>query len=219
MPQVIEGDLGVVLPGVLLEQPLGRQFVARSGRAPVRVPRAGRSLRRCNQLDSCRRQQMPHWLRWILTQPHRLRRERPQIGRLTAIFVADQASAPMRSCVQASAVVDAGLAEDRYAMGRGFWRLTDGCQVTLIHAEDLTRAQRRRGLLLDAGQHRRNLVVSGLAQTELRDRDIRIGDALFEWHRVRPPCGYLDRVSGPGTAKALFRSLSSRSQVGPGQGW
>lgn len=90
-------------------------------------------------------------------------------------------------------------------MGRGFWRLTDGCQVTLIHAEDLTRAQRRRGLLLDAGQHRRNLVVSGLAQTELRDRDIRIGDALFEWHRVRPPCGYLDRVSGPGTAKALGR--------------
>jgi uncharacterized protein YcbX len=148
---------------------------------------------------------MPPWLHWIWKQRLRLRRERTQVGRLSAIFVADQGGAPMRSIDQASAVVDAGLADDRYALGRGFWRLTDGCQVTLIHAEDLARAQRRRGLLLDAGQHRRNLVVSGLARTELRNREIRIGDAVFEWHRVRPPCGYLDRISGPGTAKALGR--------------
>jgi MOSC domain-containing protein YiiM len=25
------------------------------------------------------------------------------------------------------------------------------------------------------------------------------------WHRVRPPCGYLDRVVGAGMAKALGR--------------
>jgi hypothetical protein len=88
--------------------------------------------------------------------------ERASIGRLNAIFVADSAGAPMRSCDQVLAVVDAGLAEDRYAMGRGFWRLTDGCQVTLIHAEDLARAERRHGLSLGAGQHRRNFVVTGL---------------------------------------------------------
>ncbi|WP_462320572.1 MOSC domain-containing protein [Halochromatium sp.] len=148
---------------------------------------------------------MATWLRWILTHRHGLRRKRGQVGRLSAIFVADQAGAPMRSCDQALAQVDAGLADDRYAVGRGFWRLTDGCQVTLIHAEDLARAQRRHGLSLDAGQHRRNLVVTGLARTELRNREIRIGDALFEWHRLRPPCGYLDRIAGPGTAKALGR--------------
>jgi MOSC domain-containing protein YiiM len=127
------------------------------------------------------------------------------VGRLSAIFVADQAGAPMRSCDQALALADAGLAEDRYALGRGFWRLTDGCQVTLIHAEDLAAAQRRSGLSFEAGQHRRNLVVSGLPRTELREREIRIGEAVFDWHRVRPPCGYLDRVSGPGIAKALGR--------------
>jgi len=102
-------------------------------------------------------------------------------------------------------------------MGRGFWRLTDGCQVTLIHAEDLTRAERQHGLPLNAGQHRRNFVVTGLVRAELTGRQIRIvraeltgrqiriGEALFEWHCVRPPCGYLDRVSGAGTAKALGR--------------
>lgn len=148
---------------------------------------------------------MPSWLHWILTIRRRIGRERVQAGRLSAIFVADQAGAPMRSLDQALALTAAGLADDRYASGRGFWRLTDGCQVTLIHAEDLARAQRKHGLALDAGQHRRNLVVSGLSRTELRDREIRIGDALFDWHRTRPPCGYLDRVSGRGTAKALGR--------------
>jgi len=145
------------------------------------------------------------WLRQ--TRDNRLggRRECVEVGRLTAIFVADQAGAPMRFCRAATAIVDAGLAEDRYARDEGFWRLTDGCQVTLIHSEDLARAERRYGLPLDAGQHRRNLVVSGLARAELRGRRIGIGDALFEWHRVRPPCGYLDRVSGKGTAKALGR--------------
>jgi len=147
----------------------------------------------------------PAWLQRLLEKPRRVRRERTQSGRLTAIFVADRAGAPMRGCSEVTAIVDAGLAEDRYARDEGFWRLTDGCQVTLIHSEDLARAERRFGLPLDAGQHRRNLVVSGLARVELRGRRICIGDALFEWHRVRPPCGYLDRVSGKGTAKALGR--------------
>jgi MOSC domain-containing protein YiiM len=111
----------------------------------------------------------------------------------------------MRRSEQTLALVDRGLADDRYALGRGFWRLVDGCQVTLILAEDLQRAERRHGLPLDAGQHRRNLVVSGLSGVELRGRSLRIGEALLAWHRVRPPCGYLDRVSGAGMAKALGR--------------
>ena len=120
---------------------------------------------------------------------------------MTAIFVADAAAAPMRSCERALALVDQGLSEDRYALGLGFWRLAEGCQVTLILAEDLRRAERRHGLPLDAGQHRRNLVVSGLV--ELRGRSLRIGEALLSWHRVRPSRGYLDRVAGAGMAKAL----------------
>jgi MOSC domain-containing protein YiiM len=148
---------------------------------------------------------MPHWLRSLLSPDLRGKRDGAQAGRLVAIFVADRAGMPMHSCGRAQAIADTGLANDRYATGDGFWRLTDGCQVTLIHAEDLARAARRQGLSFDAGQHRRNLVVSGLARADLRERNIRIGEALFKWHRVRPPCGYLDRVSGSGTAKALGR--------------
>ncbi|KAA6182304.1 MOSC domain-containing protein [Thiohalocapsa marina] len=143
-------------------------------------------------------------LEWLGRRIGRLSRQQRE-GELSAIFISAAAGALMRPCDEALAIVDRGLAEDRYALGRGFWRLTDGCQVTLIYAEDLRRAERRHGLSLSAGQHRRNLVVSGLAGLDLRGVSLRIGEALFEWHRVRPPCGYLDRVAGAGTAKALGR--------------
>lgn len=159
---------------------------------------------------------MPSLLHWILSLSYRRRRGPRRSGRLSAIFVADRAGAPMRSCDQVLAVSGRGLADDRYALGRGFWRVTDGCQVTLICAEDLARAQRRHGVSLDAGQHRRNLVVSGLARTELRHRELSIGEAVFAWHRVRPPCGYLDRVSGRGMAKALGRQAGHCLRVRTG---
>jgi MOSC domain-containing protein YiiM len=111
----------------------------------------------------------------------------------------------MRACETALAITDRGLAADRYAEGCGFWRLTDGCQVTLVHGEHLIRAERRSGRVLSAGQHRRNLVITGLDGVELKGRSLRIGEAIFGWHRLRPPCGYLDRVAGNGTAKALGR--------------
>lgn len=124
-------------------------------------------------------------------------------GRLTAIFISDAAGQPMRPLEQAEALADHGLRGDRYASASGFWQATDACQLTLIHAEHLQRAERRSGIPLSDGRHRRNLVVEGLSAAKLEGCTLRIGDALFAWHRPRPPCGWLDRVSGQGTAKAL----------------
>jgi MOSC domain-containing protein YiiM len=39
-----------------------------------------------------------------------------------------------------------------------------------------------------------------------RGRQVRIGNVLLEFHRLRPPCGYLDRLLQPGAAKALGRA-------------
>jgi MOSC domain-containing protein YiiM len=132
-----------------------------------------------------------------------LLRRRAPTGRLRAILISPAAGAPMQPVGNIEAIAHRGLAGDRYAAGTGWWRATDGCQVTLIHAEHLARAERRSEQPFSDGRHRRNLVVSGLAGSDLRGRRLRIGGALFAWHRVRPPCGYLDKVSGRGTAKAL----------------
>lgn len=124
---------------------------------------------------------------------------------VAAIYLADAAGDSPVSVTAVDAIAQRGLAGDRYCAGRGFWKVSDACQVTLIAAEDLERAARRAGIRLDDGRHRRNLVVRGLRLDRLEGSRLRIGEALFGWHRNRPPCGYLDRVAGAGTAKALGR--------------
>ena len=124
-------------------------------------------------------------------------------GTLVAIFIADDAGGAMRRVQEVEAVAGVGLAGDRYAMGRGHWKRTDACQVTLVTEEDLRQAERRGGLSFADGQHRRNLVVRGIPLDAFRRRRVRIGEALLAFHRLRPPCGYLERLGEPGTAKAL----------------
>jgi MOSC domain-containing protein YiiM len=124
-------------------------------------------------------------------------------GTLSDIFVAPDAGAEMQRVARIEAAVGMGLVGDRYATGRGHWKLVDGCQVTLVTEEDLLKAQQRSGISLGDGRHRRNLVVRGIPLDAFRQRRVSIGEVLFEFHRLRPPCGYLDRLSGAGVAKAL----------------
>ncbi len=127
------------------------------------------------------------------------------VGALEAIFIAQAAGEPMRRIDEIEAVRGQGLAGDRYATGQGHWRSTDSCQLTLVTAEDLRRAERRSGLDFSAGQHRRNLVVSGIPLDAFRRSRVHIGDVELGFHRLRPPCGYLDRVFSRGAGKALGR--------------
>lgn len=142
---------------------------------------------------------------------HRLNRwlRPPTAGRLQAIFVSFGAGQPMAAVDAVNAIADAGLEGDRYCKGDGFWRATDACQVTLITARELGRVDRRAGVAiragLAAGSHRRNLVVDGLSESQLRGRCFRVGSAVFRYNKPRPPCGYIDRVAGSGVCKALGR--------------
>ena len=139
-------------------------------------------------------------------------------GELLSIFVSPAAGEPMQSLAEAECLSGLGLAGDRYAVGLGHWIKTDGCEVTLVAAEDLLRATRRSGIALDDGQHRRNLVVDRIPLAAYRRRRVRIGPVLLEFHRLRPPCGYLDRVYRPGTAKALGKGAGIGLRVLQG-GW
>lgn len=126
-------------------------------------------------------------------------------GTLTDIYFATSAGEPMRRVAEARAIPGAGLEGDRYASGSGHWRRTDACEVTLVDAADLQRAERRSGIPFGAGEHRRNLVVRGIPLDAYRDRRVRIGEVLLAFHRLRPPCGYLDRLLARGAGKALGR--------------
>lgn len=109
----------------------------------------------------------------------------------------------MRAVDSVYVVTDKGLQGDRYFNGTGYWDPVEGCQVTLITEHDLKLARRGSSLKMDKGEHRRNLVLSGIKTAALKDRQFQIGEAIFQYLKPRPPCGYLNQIEGKGMAKAL----------------
>ena len=122
---------------------------------------------------------------------------------LKAIYIASGAGQAMQSITSATAVQDRGLQGDRYHDDTGHWQLIEGCQVTLITEYELEKAGKRSDIKLDDGSHRRNLVVAGVKPQNLEDKRFRIGEAVFTYHKPRPPCGYIDGVSSPGMGRTL----------------
>lgn len=155
---------------------------------------------------------MREWLRQLITWPGMWRRERLE-GRLEAIYIAEAAGAPMRAVDACACIADRGLAGDRYAAGTGHWIKTDGCQVTLVTSGDIARASHRGPQSFANGEHRRNLVVSGIPLQAYTGHEIRIGEVRFAFQRLRPPCGYLDRLLRPGAARALGRGAGIALRV------
>lgn len=125
----------------------------------------------------------------------------PQIE---ALFVAANGSEPMRRVTQVDAVAGCGIRGDRYCEGTGFYTPYDVCQVTLIEAEALEEMTERYGVSVSDGEHRRNIVTRGLRLTDLRGRELRIGEVGLVYDRPRPPCGYIQRLTGQ---KKLTKAL------------
>ncbi len=124
-------------------------------------------------------------------------------GCLVDIFVAPAAGQPMHRLSQARCLPGRGIEGDRYALGKGHWTKTDGCELTLITQQDIERGKRRGPLSFADGEHRRNLVVDGIRLEVFRGHRVRIGPVVCEFHRLRPPCGYLDRLLQAGAGRAL----------------
>ena len=126
------------------------------------------------------------------------------IGTVEGLFIADAAGQSMRPIAEVEALAQAGLANDRYASGRGYWPLATACQVTLIAAEDLEEITETFGVDALRGEHRRNIVTRGVRLETLWGRRFRVGDAVFAYERPRPPCTYLAALTQPAMLKALW---------------
>lgn len=121
------------------------------------------------------------------------------------IYIAGSAGDPMerRESVRA---VEGGLAGDRYCTGQGHYSPFDVCQVTLVQAEALEAISERSHLDVEDGQHRRNIVVRGGDVHDLLGHRFTIGEARLEGTRPRPPCRYLEKVTGQ---DGLLRALAN----------
>jgi MOSC domain-containing protein YiiM len=125
-------------------------------------------------------------------------------GRVQAIWLTDEGSAPMEQVERVEAVAGRGLAGDRYCRGTGYYSGFDECEVTLIEASAIETIDEEFGIDLGDGRHRRNVVTAGVSVHELLDERFRLGDAELVGTRPRPPCVHVEEVAEEdGVARAL----------------
>jgi MOSC domain-containing protein YiiM len=129
-----------------------------------------------------------------------------QTGRVEAVFVAPEDSAPMerREAVDA---VEGGLAGDRYLTGKGYYSPFDVCEVTFVEAEAIDEIRDEFGIDLSDGRHRRNVVTRGLDLYDLLETTFRVGDVEFRGTRPRPPCAHVEAVADE---EGVMRALKER---------
>jgi MOSC domain-containing protein YiiM len=127
-------------------------------------------------------------------------------GVVEEIFVTGKGSEAMESVDQVRTIEGCGIEGDRYCEGTGFWtRYGDVCEVTLIEGEDLDYIEDELGIGVKNGEHRRNIITRGIKLDDLRRKRFRIGEAVLEYDRPRPPCRHVQDLSEPGMTRALKR--------------
>jgi MOSC domain-containing protein YiiM len=125
-------------------------------------------------------------------------------GVVESIYTTSKGSQAMERVEEVRTVEGCGIEGDRYCEGTGFWtRYGDVCQVTLIEGEDLDVIENELGISVGNGEHRRNVVTRGVRLLDLRRKKFRIGEALLEFDRSRPPCRHVQDLSEPGMTRAL----------------
>ena len=125
-------------------------------------------------------------------------------GMVEEMYVTAKGSAQMERVEEVRTIEGCGIEGDRYCEGAGFWtRFGDVCQVTLIEGEDLDYIEDELGIWVKNGEHRRNIITRGIRLDEMRRKRFRIGEAILEYDRPRPPCRHVQDLSEPGMTRAL----------------
>jgi hypothetical protein len=135
-------------------------------------------------------------------------------GVVQAIAIAADAEARMVLVDQAAARAGRGLEGDRYFAGRGTFsnRNARGLDLTLIEAEALHEFTLRGGPLA-AQEARRNVVTRGVDLNALVGKRFVVGDVQCFGQRLCEPCAHLERLTEPGTLRALVHRGGLRADI------
>lgn len=118
-----------------------------------------------------------------------------QAGRIDWIGLRQERLAPMQTVAQAD-LLETGLAGDHSRAGKR--------ALTVIQAEHLPVIAALAGLdEVPPEILRRNIVVSGINLTALRNHPVRIGEAVVEFTAVCAPCSRMEKAMGHGGYNAM----------------
>jgi hypothetical protein len=131
-------------------------------------------------------------------------------GRVEALALAGAAEAPMVVVEQVTARAGRGLQGDRYCDGRGTFSnpYARGLDLTLIEAEVLDELG-----TLAPEESRRNVVTRGIDLNALVGQWFRVGEVECLGQRLCEPCAHLQRLTRPGTLRALVHRGGLRADV------
>ena len=123
-------------------------------------------------------------------------------GAVVSVHLARETGAPTFAVSQVMAVAGAGLEGDRnFRPGGG---QDHKRQITLIERETLEELAGDPGIRLDPGEHRRNVVTSGVALNDLVGVEFQVGAVRLLGVELCEPCKYLENLTGrPGLLRAL----------------
>jgi MOSC domain-containing protein YiiM len=136
-------------------------------------------------------------------------------GVVEALCRATSSTAPMESLTRAVLIAGVGVEGDRYATGRGRFSSSgrSGQELTLIEAEAVDALAREHGIELAAADARRNVVTRGIDLNALVGALFTVGSVQCVGRRLCEPCAHLQRLTAPGTLRALVHQGGLRADV------
>jgi MOSC domain-containing protein YiiM len=139
----------------------------------------------------------------------------PTNGVVELLAVAAEKEGPMVAVGRAVAVAGRGLEGDRYFDGAGTFSGTAarGHDLTLVAAEVLDALVLPSGERIAYADARRNVVTRGIDLDALIGRRFRVGDVECVGQRRCEPCAHLERLTAPGSLRALVHRGGLRADV------
>lgn len=121
-----------------------------------------------------------------------------QVGRVKAILIRPARLEAVLFVKEVMAVQNKGLTGDRYKTSGG------SRQVTLIQLEHLKAVGSFLGRgAVDPALTRRNIVVKGINLLSLKNKQFKIGEAIFEYSGECHPCSRMEENLGTGGYNAM----------------
>lgn len=132
-------------------------------------------------------------------------------ARITEIYIAPEAGAPMQKVQDVHAIAGVGLQGDRYASSEGFWQTVPKTRdtvrhVTLISREAIQEANAEFGTHFDPIDTRRNLVVEGIENLmNLIDQEFQFGEVRMRGIEECTPCKRPSDLSAKSNFSKAFK--------------
>jgi len=133
---------------------------------------------------------------------------------LIAIYTSVVSQQPTISHDSIEVIANVGLAEDRYATGKGFYSGMSewDAHVTLIQQEPFDLLAAEHGINLDPRELRRNLVTRGVNLIPLIGREFRVGEqVVLRARKAWPPCAHIVKFSG---RTEIFQYVAKHCGIG-----